>query len=655
MKISRIEFENFRNFRNHGEIKCSTDGKVTIIYGKNGDGKTTLHQLLQWIFYGKVNFNKTTTDRLFNLHFEHDCSYGQTFNVMGCVDFEHSNTLYSLKRVYGYRKDLNDSVLISEDVVLQHRDEDYNWKRVVNPNEIVEKVLPSGLADHFFFDGESMIADLRVKGKDSANKLRKALYSMFNLDIIQSAINHIGRTDAKTTVLGKLYLSKGAIASDSQIASKKAEIDSYQDSISKISREKDNRDAENKKLQKEVDDASEKIGGYRTTQAYEKMRKQFIEQRDCCLSRIKDQKSIFGDAVFEVFPMLLTAKTAINARKRINLRIDSQKLPSGITRDFLLHLLSDENEECVCGHKLGETEKRQIRSFLDMLPPKSYSSLYQNFKERAGILAQEYNSNRFETCIKDVLENKSKAENFDQQISELDSEKRNIPKLIENLIIDRQIKSKKIEENNSKINQLNVDLKIANARLKKCMDEYDKLTEGNEVANKALIKISIMQDVAKYFQKILNEKSKVYSERLQDNIQILLEKMLTSKRRVSVSTEFSVQVTDSFQDESKSEGQFAVVSFAYIGGILQMLQKELEVFNREYPLVLDGPFSKLDPDQRKNVIDVIPKIAPQVILFSKDNLHEVFDSDKVGHVWRIESNDEKNLAEIKEGYLKEYF
>ena len=70
MKIKSIEYENFRNFRDYGTIKCSTDGKVTIIYGKNGDGKTTLHQLFQWIFYGQVKFNKTTTDHLYNLAFE---------------------------------------------------------------------------------------------------------------------------------------------------------------------------------------------------------------------------------------------------------------------------------------------------------------------------------------------------------------------------------------------------------------------------------------------------------------------------------------------------------------------------------------------------------------------------------------------------------
>lgn len=176
MKISKIEFENFRNFMEHGEIRCSTDGKVTIIYGKNGDGKTTLHQLFQWVFYGQVHFNKTTTDRLYNLQYESERSFGDTFQVMGCIDFEHDGAQYSLRRTYTYRKGLADSEKIAEDFSLSKMDEDFNWRRLDRPKEIIEKLLPSGLSDYFFFDGESMIADLRVKGKDSAGKLRKALY-----------------------------------------------------------------------------------------------------------------------------------------------------------------------------------------------------------------------------------------------------------------------------------------------------------------------------------------------------------------------------------------------------------------------------------------------------------------------------------------------
>ena len=107
MKISKIEYENFRNFRDHGEIRCSTDGKVTIVYGKNGDGKTTLHQLFQWIFYGQVHFNKTTTDRLYNHQYESDQPIGATFDVFGCIDFEHDGKQYSVRRTFTYKKGLS--------------------------------------------------------------------------------------------------------------------------------------------------------------------------------------------------------------------------------------------------------------------------------------------------------------------------------------------------------------------------------------------------------------------------------------------------------------------------------------------------------------------------------------------------------------------
>lgn len=216
MKISKIEFENFRNFKDHGEIRCSTDGKVTIIYGRNGDGKTTLHQLFQWVFYGKVHFNKTTTDRLYNHQYESEAALGEEFPVLGCIDFEHEGKKYSARRMYTYKKGLQESVKVAEDFSVSVEDEDHNWRRVDNPRDVIEKLIPSGLSDYFFFDGESMIADLRVKGRDSADKLKSALYSMFDLDVIEAALNDIGRDDLKTTALGKLFLSKGTIASDSE-------------------------------------------------------------------------------------------------------------------------------------------------------------------------------------------------------------------------------------------------------------------------------------------------------------------------------------------------------------------------------------------------------------------------------------------------------
>ena len=160
-----------------------------------------------------------------------------------------------------------------------------------------------------------------------------------------------------------------------------------------------------------------------------------------------------------------------------------------------------------------------------------------------------------------------------------------------------------------------------------------------------------MEAVREEFESLLEERSVEYSEKLEEQIQLLLNEMLTSKRTVSVTSDFFVRVFDSNDDESKSERQFAIVSFAYIGGVFKLLQSVSSLKGKEYPLVLDGPFSKLDNIQRQNVIDGLPGFAPQTIIFSKDNLQDYIDKKQVGHIWTLQSNEEKNVATIKEGFL----
>lgn len=72
-------------------------------------------------------------------------------------------------------------------------------------------------------------------------------------------------------------------------------------------------------------------------------------------------------------------------------------------------------------------------------------------------------------------------------------------------------------------------------------------------------------------------------------------------------------------------------------------------------MVLDGPFSKLDAQHRQNVIDIIPSYAPQVILFSKDDINSCFGVTGPDHVWTIYSNEARNVSTVKEGYDPEVF
>ena len=654
MKIKSIEYENFRNFRDHGIINCSTDGKMTIVYGKNGDGKTTLHQLFQWVFYGQVSFNKTATDHLYNLSFEHEQEYGKTFSVMGRIDFEHNGQNYSLTRVHTFRKGVLDSERLTEEVSLQKQDDDYNWNRVEDPLETIEKLLPSGLSEYFFFDGESMIADLRVKGKDSANKLRKAIYSMFDLDIIESALAHIGRIDLKTTALGKLYLSKGQIASGSKIASIKTNIESAQNAIDSNNSEINKAKGEKKQKKELIESISEAIGSTKSKAEYEAQRKTLQKQRDLFLENAENDQEHFGDVIIDMFPRLLISKAVNDAREKLNLKVNSSQLPAGINKKLIDYLINPATETCICGNPLTDQERAHISSYLNLLPPKSYTSIYHDFTSTAAQWGKGYDKEKIEGIIKRVLDNQEEAARCDQRIADLDEAEKQ-SKDIEDLVVARA----EAEERISELDQVIVSLESKNDKyklyLKKQMKEFDKLTSDNKDNEKIEYKIDILQEVADYFSEKLEESALTYSKALQDNIQELLNNMLTSKRNVSVSSEFSVRVTDSFDDESKSEGQFAVVSFAYIGGILKMLQDAEDLKGKEYPLVLDGPFSKLDRTQRQNVADTLPVFAPQVILFSKDNLNDVISSDAIGRIWSIESNEEKNIARIVEGVRDDYF
>ena len=208
MKIKSLEYYNFRNFAEQGKIEFSTDGSMTVIYGTNGDGKTTLHQLFQWILYGRVNFNRTTSaDKLYNLAKGERLTKECSFRVWGQIEFDHLGEEYLVRREWEYYKGKNGDIshkTSGDEFFVQKLSGKGAGKNLDRPNAVIEEVLPSGLAPYFFFDGETMIADLKIRGTDSAKTLKKALHSIFELEVYEKALTDIG-TKAKTqSALGQL-------------------------------------------------------------------------------------------------------------------------------------------------------------------------------------------------------------------------------------------------------------------------------------------------------------------------------------------------------------------------------------------------------------------------------------------------------------------
>ncbi len=652
MKIKSIEYCNFRNFKKQGKVECATDGRVTIIYGKNGDGKTTLHQLFQWIFYNSVHFNKTASDKMYNLEFEKAVAVGKTFTVWGQIDFEHDGDTYSARREYTYKKELLSTVKIKEDFVVRKK-VDNDWGEKLNPpQEFINRLLPPGLSEYFFFDGETMIADLYQSGINSADKLKTSLYAIFDLDKYQQAIDHIGRTDLKTTVLGNLFIDLGESSTSDVVSNLKLQIDGFQTKIEALTKDLEEQEQIRNTNTDLVRVISERIGARKSKEVLEAQRTEQIKLRDNYLDLVKSGKTNFGRVIYESVPKALLHKKMQDAKKHIQLKIEKEELMPGINRVLLDNILKSSGEEkCICGRPLYHEQIERLMAYYRLLPPDSYKSLYDNFARMVNLWGGKFNRNDIESVINKIIQNQEEARKCDEKILRITEEEKS-SKDIEKDVKDRQMAEQRVRDSGKIIENLKGDLKIYDKALKAKMKEYRKESEKCENYQKYASRIEVMEKVRTYYEDLLQEKSSIYSKKLGAEIQSLINEMLTSERRVAVSSDFLLKVSDSYDDESKSEGQFAIVSFAYIGGILRMLSKDDTLANKEYPLVLDGPFSKLDPDQRQNVIDTIPEFAPQVILFSKDDLTDCFASNpkKIGRVWTIQSNAEKNVATIEEGF-----
>ena len=309
-----------------------------------------------------------------------------------------------------------------------------------------------------------------------------------------------------------------------------------------------------------------------------------------------------------------------------------------------------QEDKCICGTTLTEVEKEHLRELYKFLPPLGYDCLYLNFTDMAKRWGKEYDRNRIDVYIENAVSDLVSAGKMDDEIVNIDKQMEQ-DRQYENLVIQRRKAEQEIENLNRNRDACRDELNKAKLLVNKLQKEITKLSSSVETNKIIDRKIEIMEEVKKYFQDILQEKSEVYSKKLETTIQDLLDKMMEAKRNVTVGTDFSLKVADSFDDESKSEGQFATVSFAYIGGIFKLLSEETILKNKEYPLVLDAPFSKLGEGPRQKVIDTIPNYAPQIILLSKDNLQDSFAPEQIGKVYTIESNSEQNIAEIKEGFL----
>src|SRR3954464_10280137 len=113
MQLLEITLENFRQFQGKQSISFAGQGdqNVTLVYGPNGGGKTTLLNAFIWALYGTFTDDFEQPERLIHGDTWAKAEAGTRLPAMVELQFEHAGRRYRLVRRASVTKESSDQKL----------------------------------------------------------------------------------------------------------------------------------------------------------------------------------------------------------------------------------------------------------------------------------------------------------------------------------------------------------------------------------------------------------------------------------------------------------------------------------------------------------------------------------------------------------------
>ena len=652
MKLKKLTLINFKQFLGTNEIIFNTNGKMTVIYGFNGFGKTRLHSSFYWTLYGQDRDNENVyNNEMLKRLFDDD-----EHVVSSKLEFSHNETDYFLYRSQTFVKKNNVLRTTENKFTLRYTDSRGNHALHKEPEKFINQIFPSELSPYFLFDGEGMTNEL-LHGKRVTNfskNLKEAVNQLFGLGIYENAISDLGSDSKKLGVIGELNSRKENIISDYSSDTLRSIVDTYTSEIEHAKKEIEELESKRLEAEDEIKSLSEQIG--------KKPNPRDIEDRNKLIQRKIDSRKKSKENHFDRFGKKITYSYVKNlvSGTTYNLPELSQEYyvessNQYISRNLIKEIL--DTNLCVCGENLNNKKEDYLKRMLQTLPPVSFKHNYTRLIDNSVRRVKESSQliNELESTDRELVEIEQELfdlkKEYDQNLEKL-KDFESVGKLVskrEEIEVSLKSTNRKIKENEQKITEKKSQVDGAKLRLKKLL----KNTENNNVIQK---RIDFVKGLKSVLEAELENKKEMQKITLEKSIKDLMEKMLAAKRDLKLNEDFTMELRTLDKKETQlSAGQSAVISFSYIGGVLKALKSlDYDFISKEYPLILDAPLSHLDREHISRVFKYLPDFADQIIIFSKEEIDsEIANMNE--KTYEIRSNDYKNHSSIHEYEGRNYF
>lgn len=615
MILNKIDIENFGPYKESNRIEFPKDEGVTIIYGENMRGKTSLLNAFRYAFYGKV---LSRGSKEVSLHAMSNWESGETGNYgfKVVLNFDHEGTNYELTRQLLPRTGIDEP----------KSDQDYKeesfLKRgndVLSPNDrdiVLNKIMPEQVSRFFLFDGELLqeYEDLLRDESDMGRKIKDAIERILGVPILQFA-----RSDLK-------YLHQESQKQESKAAQKDQKTRELGTHLEELNEQCTFHQSELERLKSLLETLKLKKLGLEDELRRSERNENLLNEKDGIENKIKDIKKKLEDKESRLKALMsdLWRVALVHKAKEISgeletkiQRIKDEQTKRAVSKEIAGNLMTAlEKGSCpTCYREVDtETEAKLREAFIEYsdVEIEDEENLNELLKMNANLksfkrdgqieLIQELNDTIGEYHI-EIITNKDRIDEINDIIAGVDSkgirtQRSDFEKNLKEIYLTEEA----IREEEKVMNEKLIDIE----KLEKKLSE-----EGGESIQAERQRRELYGDLYNLFAEAVsiyrdNLKSKVEKDASELFINLTSEKDYAGLK-INDNYGLTILHNDGKVIPIRSAGAEHIVALSLMGA----LQKNAPL---QGPIIMDSPFGRLDDTHTTNVVNSLHILAKQVTL-----------------------------------------
>ena len=664
MLLTKVILKDYGVYRGRNEfdLQCTAQKPIILIGGTNGAGKTTLFESVMLCLYGISSMGKRVTKKKYHdalekkIHrYRGSATQADSASVLVQFKFFHDGqeTEFQVDRTWQ-----SEDGRISEKLSVCKRGnessefmpldtmEEQHWQR------FIEEMIPKGIANLFFFDGEK-IAEIAERGNEDA-AIRVSFSSLLGLDMVERL-----REDLQVNLTRNLASSSKPLRQE--IAKCEAEERESLDLIERFQEKIAEKESEIDRLHSDIENLESGIskigGGFAAKREESKARlAEKMAAREMLQKRIREMA---GAAL----PFALIPRHLDGLKKQMQNDAEIQRRQAG--RDAVQNRFEDARTRIQSEPFWAEMPDDARRQILDFIA-KSADSV----GDAIGECVFDFSSSQA-AKIASLIERAEDASALKQDTIELMRVEEDIAKL--ETVLASAPADDELGPLMSKLNKMYSEkgrLEAEIEQVRSDMSSREALLRHTKIRMRDIIsqqnknaQSKVQIDLTEKVQTVLDE----YVEKLKIKKLSLLEQYLTDAIGILIHKKdfvrHAIVQPDTFEVELYGRDELLIPKDTLANGEKQMLATAIlwalaRTSGKPLPFVIDTPLARLDMTHRDNMIKkFFLQASHQVLVLSTDaEVGKEYYSELKPYLARsyvMKFDDARGVTELRSGYFWE--